>query len=38
MIDKDSPTALDYTDFSRHVYLNDPDAEQGKNEAEETIV
>jgi hypothetical protein len=27
-----------YTDFRGHVYLNDPDAEQGINAAEETIV
>ena len=27
-----------YTDFSRHVYLKDPNAEQGSNAAEETII
>ncbi len=29
---------MPYTDFGRHVYLNDPCAEQGNNAAEETIV
>jgi len=29
---------LVYPDFRRHVYLNDPNAEQGTNAAKETIV
>ena len=29
---------LAYTDFRGHVYLNNPDAEQGINAAEQTIV
>jgi hypothetical protein len=30
--------SLAYTDFRRHVYLNNPDAEQGINAAEQTVV